>query len=63
MISITKRLKNPLAEISDYNLYISTTSVEKDLSSVKYESMTSYFILIEMLVLRYLEFLEEKKDA
>ena len=63
VISITKRLKNPLAEISDYNLYISTTSVEKDLSSVKYESMTSYFILIEMLVLRYLEFLEEKKDA
>ncbi len=62
VISITERLKNPLAQLSDYNLYISTTAVEQNLSSVQYKSMTSYFILVEMLMLRYLEYLEEKEE-
>lgn len=61
VISMTERLKNPLAELSDYNLYISTTLVEQKLSHVEYKSMTSYFMLIEMLILRYLEYLEGKE--
>ena len=62
VISMTERLKNPLAELSDYNLYISTTLVEQKLSYVEYKSMTSYFMLIEMLILRYLEYLEGKEE-
>ena len=60
IISITKQKKNPLAEISNYNLYISTTTVEQHMYKGRYESMTSYFILSEMLFLRYLEYVEEK---
>lgn len=60
IISITKQKKNQLAEISKYNLYISTTTVEQHIYKGKYESMTSYFILAEMLFLRYLEYVEER---
>ena len=60
IISITKQKKNSLAELSSYNLYISTTTVEQNIYKGRYESMTSYFILSEMLFLRYLEYVEEK---
>lgn len=63
IISITKQKKNPLAEISKYNLYISTTTVEQNMYKGRYESMTSYFILAEMLFLRYLEYVEERSQA
>lgn len=63
IISITKRKKNPLAEISNYNLYISTTIVEQNMYKGRYESMTSYYILAEMLFLRYLEYLEERSQS
>lgn len=49
IISITKQKKNPLAEISNYNLYISTTIVEQNMYKGRYESMTSYYILAEIL--------------
>lgn len=60
IISITKQKKNSLAELSSYNLYISTTTVEQNIYKGRCESMTSYFILSEMLFLRYLEYVEEK---
>ena len=63
IISITKQKKNSLAEISNYNLYISTTSVEQNMYKGRYESMTSYYILAEMLCLRYLEYLEERSQS
>lgn len=63
IISITKQKKNPLAEISNYNLYISTTMVEQNLCKGRYESMTSYYILAEMMFLRYLEYLEERSQS
>lgn len=63
IISITKQKKNPLAEISKYNLYISTTTVEQNMYKGRYESMTSYYILAEMLFLRYLEYVEERKQS
>lgn len=63
IISITKQKKNPLAEISNYNLYISTTIVEQNMYKGRYESMTSYYILAEMLFLRYLEYLEERSQS
>ena len=63
IISITKQKKNPLAEISNYNLYISTTIVEQNMYKGCYESMTSYYILAEMLFLRYLEYLEERSQS
>lgn len=63
IISITKQKKNPLAEISNYNLYISTTIVEQNMYKGSYESMTSYYILAEMLFLRYLEYLEGRSQS
>lgn len=63
VISITKQKKNSLASLSDYNLYISTTNVEQSVCGGVYESTTSYFILSEMLFLRYLEYLEERAKA
>lgn len=63
IISITKQKKNPLAEISNYNLYISTTIVEQNMYKGRYESMTSYYILAEMLFLRYLEYLEGRSQS
>lgn len=63
IISITKQKKNPLAQISKYNLYISTTTVEQHMYKGRYESMTSYFILAEMIFLRYLEYVEERGQA
>lgn len=62
IISITKQKKNQLASLSDYNLYISTTNVEQNVYGESYESITSYFILSEMLFLRYLEYLEERSE-
>lgn len=63
LVSITKQRKNSLAEVSKYNLYISTTSVEQNIYNGNYESMTSYFILAEMLFLRYLDYVEERGHA
>lgn len=55
-ISITKRKDNSLAKICDHNLYISTAILENISDTVKYESVTSYFMLIEMLFVKYMEY-------
>lgn len=55
-ISITKIKDNSLAKICDYNLYISTAIIKNEYYEFKYESVTSYFILIEMLFLKYIEY-------
>lgn len=62
IISITRQKKNSLAEVSNYNLYISTTIVEQHICKGRYESVTSYYILAEMLFLRYLEYVEERSQ-
>lgn len=52
MISITRLKNNELALLSDESLYINTTSLNID-SVFKYETTTPYFILIEILFLKY----------
>ena len=56
ILSITKLEENSLSQISNYNLYISSITVPKILNEIEYESLTSYFILIEILFLKYMEY-------
>ncbi len=56
IISITKHRDNHLAKLSDHNLYISTALLPKISKGIDYESVTSYFILIEILFLKYVEY-------
>lgn len=52
IISITRLKNNELALLSNENLYINTTSLNID-SVLNYETTTPYFILIEILFLKY----------
>ncbi|WP_297134771.1 MurR/RpiR family transcriptional regulator [Terrisporobacter sp.] len=56
IISITRLKENTLSQISDYNLYISSVTFPKPINGTMYESVTSYFILIEILFLKYIEY-------
>ena len=56
IISITRLKNNTLSQMSDYNLYISSVTLNEEISEVSYESITSYFILIEILFLKYMEY-------
>lgn len=56
IVSITKLKENPLSQMSNYNLYISSIIVPHVLDEIEYESLTSYFILIEILFLKYMEY-------
>lgn len=58
-LSITRNKTNSLSQISSYNLYADSIMVNaKDLN---YESLATYFILAEILLLRYLAFIKELK--
>lgn len=61
IISITKLKDNSLAKLSDYNLYTSTALIPKISNEVDFESLTCYFILIEILFLKYMEYETQKK--
>ncbi len=61
IISITKLKDNSLARLSDYNLYISTALIPKISNDIDFESLTSYFILIEILFLKYIEYKTQKE--
>ena len=56
IISITRLKNNTLSQMSDYNLYISSVTLNEEISEVSYESITSYFILIEILFLKYMQY-------
>lgn len=64
IISITRLKDNSLAKISDYNLYTSTALIPKISNDIDFESLTCYFILIEILFLKYMEYKthKEKKE-
>lgn len=63
IISITKLKNNTLSQMSDYNLYISSVVLNEEISEVSYESITSYFILIEILFLKYMEYNRQKGEC
>lgn len=59
-ISITKLSNNPIASLCDQNLYIITKQIKiKDV--VTCENVGQYFILIEMLFLKYITYLGQLK--
>ncbi|MGL5694435.1 MAG: MurR/RpiR family transcriptional regulator [Peptostreptococcaceae bacterium] len=61
ILSITKSKQNTLSQMSNYSLYISSVKLTQDLNQVDYDSITSYFILIEILFLKYLEYKKGKE--
>ena len=62
ILSITRLKENSLARISDLNLYITTAIIDDFPSKTKYESVTAYFILIEILFMKYMEYKEQQKN-
>lgn len=60
ILSITKSRENTLSQMSDYNIYISSVKLTQELNQMEYDSITSYFILIEILFLKYMEYKKVK---
>lgn len=58
VISITRLKNNELSLLSNESLYINTTSLNID-SVLNYETTTPYFILIEILFLKYQLYLSQ----
>lgn len=61
VLSITKKRENTLAHLCDYRLYIESSNVVETPIHWIYESTTSYFILIDILFLKYIEY-HNRKD-
>ncbi|ENY8630960.1 hypothetical protein QPD47_17355 [Clostridioides difficile] len=59
MVSITKMISNPLARLCDENLYIQSISISVD-KQLDYDVTTPYFILIELLYIKYKMYLESE---
>lgn len=58
LISVTKEKENTLAHLCDHNLYISTIYASSGEKRVPFQASTSFFIILEMLYIRYLEYEE-----
>lgn len=59
IISITKLNENTLASLSDYNLYVSTMILKTGYER-GYETSTLFFILTEILFVKYLDCVKQK---
>lgn len=62
VISITQLKENSLSQMSNYNLYISAVTLPEIFDVIEYKSLTSYFILIEILFLKYIEYKGGKRN-
>lgn len=58
IVSITTLHENELAKLSDINFYISSLTLEKGNWDMGYTSLTTFYILVEMLFLKYREYRE-----
>ena len=56
ILSLTRLQDNSLSHFSDYNLYIEDTRCSGAFIDLEYESLTTYFILIEILYLKYMQY-------
>ncbi len=61
-VSITRMKTNSLAAICKENLYIQSTAVPNPYGT-PYEITTPYFILIELLYIKYQQYCSEKEDS
>ncbi|MDO5547874.1 MAG: SIS domain-containing protein [Eubacteriales bacterium] len=62
LISMTKNQENTLAHLCDYQLYVEAGGYVETPIHWQYESTTSYFILIDILFLKYLEYQNRKEQ-
>lgn len=60
LMSITKNRENELAHLCDFRLYVDESNYFETPMHWKYESTTSYFILIDILFLKYLDYHQRK---
>ena len=61
IVSITRLKDNSLANLSDYNIYTPTVIIPKIANDIDFESLTPYFISIEIFFLKYMEYKTQKK--
>ncbi len=62
LMSITKNRENTLAHLCDFNLYVDESNLFETPMHWQYESTTAYFILIDILFFKYLEY-HQRKEA
>lgn len=63
LMSITKNKENTLAHLCTHHLYIESSEFVETPIHLTYESTTSYFILIDILFLKYLEYNKRKEQV
>lgn len=63
LMSITKNRENTLAHLCDFHLYVDESEYFETPMHWQYESTTSYFILIDILFLKYLDYHQRKEAA
>lgn len=59
-ISLTRLKNNSLAQICDENLYVGTTFVQ-GINNLNYETTTLFFILLEILFIKYMNYEKGKQ--
>lgn len=62
LLSITKKKENNLAHLCDYQLYVESAGTVETPIHWQYETTTTYFILIDILFLKYLDYKQRKGD-
>lgn len=62
LMSITKNRENTLAHLCDFCLYVDESNLVETPIHWQYESTTSYFILIDILFLKYLDYHRRKES-
>ncbi len=63
LLSITQRRDNTLSHLCDFQLYVEAMELVETPIHLMYESTTSYFILIDILFLKYLEYTERRGQS
>ena len=61
LMSITKNRDNTLSQLCDFCLYIDESNLFETPIHWQYESTTSYFILIDILFVKYLDYCRRKE--
>lgn len=61
IIAITKLKESTLASLSDYNLYVSTMILKTGYER-GYETSTLFFILMEILFVKYLDYVKQRTN-
>ncbi len=62
-VSITTVEENELAHLSTINLHITNLCVEKSTLNSDYVSVSPFFLLVEMLFLKYLDYREAQNES